>query len=103
MAIITRNDVCECEVCGHEWLPERGKKFPPNQCPSRKCRSTKWNLRGVAENRVMPKSRRAADTSVGGGGSPELTLPRGGASPSSPTRSRETEFRETKIVPIDDL
>ena len=33
--------VCECDQCGHRWIQE-GQKLP-ERCPSRKCRSAKWN------------------------------------------------------------
>ena len=33
--------VCECDQCGHRWIQE-GDKLP-ERCPSRKCRSAKWN------------------------------------------------------------
>jgi len=39
MAIIQR-EVCECDVCGHQWIPEKPE---PARCPSRKCRSAVWN------------------------------------------------------------
>ncbi len=32
--------VCECDECGHKWISEAGT---PDRCPSRKCRSTKWD------------------------------------------------------------
>jgi hypothetical protein len=33
-------EVLVCDVCGWEWLP---KVENPEMCPSRKCRSRKWN------------------------------------------------------------
>ena len=32
--------VCQCDECGHRWIAETGA---PDRCPSRKCRSTKWD------------------------------------------------------------
>lgn len=32
----------KCEQCGHIWIPQAIEV--PRQCPSRKCRSVKWNL-----------------------------------------------------------
>jgi hypothetical protein len=42
-----RHDVpiCECDDCEHRWIAEGGL---PKRCPSRKCRSVKWNS-GVAQ------------------------------------------------------
>ena len=31
----------KCDVCGWTWIPESASV--PVQCPSRKCRSSKWN------------------------------------------------------------
>ena len=47
MAIKFNVKVFQCEVCGHRWLPE-GTGAPPAQCPSRQCRSRRWN-----ENEVI--------------------------------------------------
>lgn len=41
MAITYDVKVFKCDVCGHRWLPE-GNIIPP-QCPSRRCRSRRWN------------------------------------------------------------
>ena len=41
MAIKYGIKVLQCDVCSHRWLPE-GDALP-KQCPSRKCRSAKWN------------------------------------------------------------
>jgi hypothetical protein len=41
MAIRHDVPVMECDACGHRWLPEG--KSAPLRCPSRKCRSLKWN------------------------------------------------------------
>lgn len=35
-----------CEECGHVWLAEAAD--PPARCPSRSCRSTKWNASASA-------------------------------------------------------
>lgn len=40
-----------CDVCGHDWLPESDKLT--TQCPSRKCRSAKWN-KDVAVQNPLP-------------------------------------------------
>ena len=54
--------VAVCDVCGHRWIPET--ENPPN-CPSKACRSTLWNKRGVdgrtREARIkVGRSRRTA-------------------------------------------
>lgn len=41
--------VNECDVCGHQWIPETNGE--PMQCPSRRCRSSMWN-RGVSNEDV---------------------------------------------------
>ena len=43
MSFVSRG-VWKCDECGHEWLP--GKDWKPDRCPSRKCRSTKWDKDG---------------------------------------------------------
>lgn len=40
--------VLSCEMCGHRWLREGDGM--PKQCPSRKCRSSKWDMSGQAGN-----------------------------------------------------
>lgn len=47
MAIKYGVAVCECDQCGHRWLPESASK-PSVRCPSRKCRSARWNEKGIA-------------------------------------------------------
>lgn len=42
--------VAVCEECGHEWLAVG----QPVQCPSRKCRSRKWNGVGGGDDREKP-------------------------------------------------
>lgn len=90
---------CHCERCGKDFTSRTTE--PPKRCPY--CGSGKWNQsdvgqnRGVAENRVMPKSRRAADTSVGRAGTPEATVLRAGANPASPTRNTASGSQSQKI------
>ena len=43
-------DAWQCDECGHRWLPEGKQK--PLRCPSRKCRSVKWDKK---EGRPKPK------------------------------------------------
>jgi len=45
MAIKYGIRVLECDECGHRWLPEDNEALP-GQCPSRMCRSRKWNASG---------------------------------------------------------
>lgn len=40
MSPVIKRQVYKCAVCQHEWIPEGEEK--PEQCPSRKCRSRKW-------------------------------------------------------------
>ena len=42
MAICYGIKVMVCDECGHRWLPEQNGAIP-TQCPSRKCRSRRWN------------------------------------------------------------
>ena len=51
---VTWARVSECDVCGHKWLPE-GDKLP-DRCPSRSCRSTKWNQAASPASPVPPAS-----------------------------------------------
>ena len=39
MALVQRT-ICKCDECGHEWI---GITESPARCPSRKCRSVRWN------------------------------------------------------------
>lgn len=50
--------VAVCEECGHEWLAVG----QPVQCPSRKCRSRKWN--GVGGSGEGPEKILAAEFAV---------------------------------------
>lgn len=52
MSLVQRT-VCECDVCGHEWIAEVGGKLP-KRCPSRKCRTTQWNSKAVVVKVVEP-------------------------------------------------
>ena len=67
MAIKYGIKVLQCDVCGHRWLPE-GDNLP-KQCPSRKCRSAKWNHKETTTVRV--EAIQAAIPSV----QPASTLP----------------------------
>jgi ribosomal protein L37AE/L43A len=42
MAIKYGIKVFQCDVCGHRWLPDTDQVIPA-QCPSRQCRSRRWN------------------------------------------------------------
>ena len=39
--------IWHCDICGFEWVKTPGVR--PEQCPSRKCRSRKWNINGGVE------------------------------------------------------
>ena len=50
---------CKCEVCGHVWLPETFEPIPV-RCPSRLCRSTRWNANGARSAAAHIKEATAA-------------------------------------------
>lgn len=59
MSLVQRT-ICKCDSCSHEWIPEHEDKSGeptgrlPKRCPSRECRSTRWN---ASENgNPYPKS-----------------------------------------------
>lgn len=66
MQWVTRK-VAVCDECGHEWLP---KGEAPKQCPSRKCRSRRWNS-GEANRggRAIPATDEATEVPVATGAS----------------------------------
>jgi hypothetical protein len=37
-------EIWHCDICGFEWV--KNPEIIPEQCPSRKCRSRKWNING---------------------------------------------------------
>ena len=59
---MVRHDVpvCECDQCGHRWLQEGAKL--PDRCPSRKCRSLRWNLTLMGQ--VVEKARKVGAVAV---------------------------------------
>ena len=71
MGKVTR-DVYKCDECGHEWLPEGGEM--PKQCPSRKCRSRKWNEGDKGESAsAMPV--RVRERAIAGVSAPVVRVP----------------------------
>ena len=42
----------KCDVCGWTWIPESTKE--PERCPSRKCRSIRWNS-GKVEKMIIAR------------------------------------------------
>ena len=59
---VTWERVLMCDECGHRWLAE-GEAMP-ERCPSRKCRSARWNKNGAAEPATKPRemARQVADS-----------------------------------------
>ena len=55
--IVTRNDVCKCDLCGHQWLPA-GPGLP-KRCA--KCKSWKWN----STNRTVSVSTKIVESHNG--------------------------------------
>ena len=53
MSIVAR-EAWKCDVCGFEWLRSDG--IVPVQCPSKKCRTRKWNLLWSGEKANIAKS-----------------------------------------------
>ena len=45
-------EVCFCDVCGWEWIPEIDS--PPKQCSRRSCRSREWNGKKAQPGRKAP-------------------------------------------------
>lgn len=50
--------VMECDECGHKWLQEA--KELPKRCPSRKCRSLKWNTGKAGEIKIIAPMKESA-------------------------------------------
>jgi hypothetical protein len=50
--IVTRTEVCKCDLCGHEWLPKHSTEDGdyPLQCPNTKCKTRHWNDGGTYEH-----------------------------------------------------
>lgn len=48
-------EVWKCDVCGWAWIPESQKT--PERCPSRICRSSRWNGAARPETVVTPKAK----------------------------------------------
>lgn len=57
--------IWHCDICGFEWVKTEG--IIPAQCPSRKCRSRRWNSgRVVGENEKNGKTSNQIGAGVGG-------------------------------------
>jgi hypothetical protein len=58
MAIVTGR-LWECDLCGWRWIYVEGKR--PTQCPNRKCRTRKWDMKNFKELQAqMSPARRAS-------------------------------------------
>ena len=58
--------VWHCDECGFEWIRTEG--VVPLQCPSRKCRSRKWNTGGDSETRNELQGERVGAVGSGSRG-----------------------------------
>jgi hypothetical protein len=98
MSTVSR-DIWHCDICGFEWVRTAG--IIPEQCPSRKCRSRKWNING-GELNVFGGSVRGAENlssgglesrNTGGGKSGGKLLGGGNSAPGSGGGNRKSDLK----------
>lgn len=56
-------EICECDVCHHQWIPRSGDVLP-RRCASHRCKTMLWNhaSRAVQRQDEPPRRRRASAT-----------------------------------------
>ena len=54
-------EICECDVCHHQWIPRSGDVLP-RRCASHRCKTMLWNhaSRAVQRQDEPPRRRRAS-------------------------------------------